>query len=300
MMLRLFIIAVFAISPAYAQRVLAPVYPTPYALMTLGPNKDPAISYVGRTELQIAPLIAGEHTTVIVIFGDSLGSASDNAPYAVTHPDKVQELSLDNGRLYKSQPPALSCGGPGNDPTMGFWGHRLADKLIDGGKSQRVILACISVNGTGTADWLTSPYAVRIYSSWGLLNQLGILAADRIFILSSIGAWDQINAVPAATVTANLTTIATYFRQAGFLSTPIYFALSSYGAGTGGANGVAVRTGITNAISSIVGAKIGADTDTIPPSERYDTAGHLNAIGAANGSDHQATLWYNVIQGSFP
>lgn len=296
-MIRLFVIVFFAVSPAYAQRVLAPVYPTPYSLMTLGSSMDPAISYVGRVGPLMAPLVGGEHTTIVVVIGDSLSDATDDGPYATTHPTKVQDLSLDNGQLYQAASPALSGGGPGNNNTMGFWGHRLADKLIDSGKTQRVIVACGGVNYTNTSLWTTSPYWVRISAIWGRLNGLGLLAADRIVILVSLGGRDQLEAAPAGTVTANLNIIVNLFRQAGFMSTPIYLAGSSWGGGgTGGANGVAVRTGIANAISGNVHVYAGADTDTIPIGERYDG----NHYSAAVGSDHAATLWYNVIQRSFP
>jgi hypothetical protein len=179
---------------------------------------------------------------------------------------------------------------------MGYWGHRLADKLINAGKTKRVIIVCAGVNGSGTAEWITDPYTVRTFATWGRLNQLNVLAADRIFILSSIGAWDQLRATPSATTKSNLDTIISRFRIAGFLSTPIYLAGSSWGLnGTGGANGVAVRTAIANAIAGNVGVFAGADTDTIPVGERYDGT-HYNATG----SDHAATLWFNVLQGNFP
>lgn len=284
-----------AFSPAYAQRIITPL-PTSYALTSLGGSVDPAISYVGRSPPLSYPLVAGEHTTIIIIPGDSLASATDNVPYTTTHPTKVQDLSLENGLLYQAASPSLSCGGPGNNTSEGFWGHRLADKLIDGGKTARVIIACIGVNNTGTSYWITGPFATRIFVTWGRLNNLGLLAADRIFILTSIGGRDQYEAVPAATVKSNLDFIILLFRIAGFQSTPVYLAGSSWGNGsTGGENGVAVRTGIADAVAGNHNVFAGADTDAIPISERYDT-NHYSAVGA----DHAATLWYNVIQGIFP
>lgn len=297
--MRSFFAAAFLLlaSDAFAQRVLAPVYPTPYTLMSLGPSADPAITYAGRVGPLTSPLVAREHTTIIVTIGDSLSDATDDGPYITTHPAKVQDISLDNGQLYQAAPPALSGGGPGNNATMGFWGHRLADKLIDAGKTSRVIVACGGVNYTNTTLWTTAPYWVRISALWGRLNNLNLLGADRIVILVSLGGRDQMEATPAATVKANLDILIGYIRQAGFLSTPIYLAGSSWGGGgTGGANGVAVRSGIANAIAANHNTYAGADTDTIPLTERYDG----NHYGAAAGSDHAATLWRDVIQGSFP
>lgn len=267
----------------------------PYILQDLGSSFNETYDYAGRTQVHPA-LVSGEHTTVLVMFGDSLGASTDNSAYSPTNSTKVQDLSLQNGGVYQAKTPALSCSNEGDPPNNGFWGHRLGDKLINGGKTARVIVCSIAIGSTGTALWSTSPYINRFTVAYRRLNSLGLLSANRVFVLSSIGGLDQTQALSSATVKANLDTIIAGIRSAGFSSTPVYLALSSWAGGsTGGANGTNVRTGITNAIAGNANTFTGADTDTIVIGSRYDT-NHYNSTG----SDSAATLWYNVISGIFP
>jgi hypothetical protein len=269
--------------------------PDPYILQSLGSGFDETYDYSGRTQINPS-LVGGEHTTVILFFGDSLGASTDNSSYSPTNSTKVQDFSLQNGGVYQAKTPALSCTNEGDPANNGFWGHRLGDKLINNSKTARVITFSIAIGSTGTALWATSPYLNRFTVAYRRLNSLGLLSANRVFILSSIGGLDQTQALGSATVKTNLDTIIAGIRSAGFSSAPVYLALSSWaGGGTGGANGTNVRTGITNAISGNANTFTGADTDTIVIGSRYDT-NHYNSTG----SDSAATLWYNVISGVFP
>lgn len=265
-----------------------------YTLTTLGVTADPSYSYIGRTAAS-STLLLNQHTTVIIYFGDSLSSASDNVAYNPAN-NFMQDVSLDNGQLYTSQSPCMSGGGPGNDSTEGFWGHRLAQKLYETGKTGRIVTCCAGVNFTGTTLWVTTPYTTRINATWGRLNALDLLCADRVIILMTIGGVDQINAIPASTMKTNLDAIIAKIRVAGFLSIPIYIAGHSWGGGgTGGANGLAVRAGQVQAINQNASVFAGPDVDVIGLGERYDTNHYTST-----GSDHAATLWYNVLQGIFP
>ena len=203
---------------------------------------------------------------------------------------------MQNGGVYQAQTPALSCTDEGVPASNGYWGHRLGDKLINAGKTQRVIIACIGIGSTGTTFWATTQFSWRFGVAFRRLSSLGLLSANRVFLLSSLGGLDQTQALSSGTVQVNLNTIITAIRAAGFTTTPIYLALSSWaGGGTGGANGTNVRTGITAAIAGNSNVLTGADTDTIVIGSRYDT-NHYKATG----SDTAATLWFNVIQGVFP
>jgi len=260
-----------------------------------GVNYNEVYNYAGRTQV-FPSLVGGEHTTIIVHFGDSLASSTDNAAYVPTNSTKVQDFSLMNGGVYQAKTPALSCSDEGDPANNGFWGHRLGDKLINGGKTARVIVASIGIGSTGTVLWATSQFNWRFGVLYRRLNSLGLLAANRVFLLSSIGGLDQFNVVSGATVKTNLDTIIASIRSAGFTTQPIYLALSSWGGGgTGGVNGTNVRTGITNAIAGNANTLTGADTDTIVIGSRYDSNHYT-----ATGSDSAATLWYNVISGVFP
>lgn len=272
--------------------------PDPYIrtdLTVSGTNYNESYDYSGRTGPLFPSLVGGEHTTVLIMFGDSLGASTDNAAFVPVNA-KVQDFSIENGGIYQAKTPALSCSNEGAPASNGFWGHRLGDKLITGGKTARVIVCSIAIGSTGTTFWATSQFNYRFGVLYRRLNSLGLLSANRIFILSSIGGLDQTQALSSATVKANLDTIIAAIRSAGFSTTPVYLALSSWGGGsTGGANGTNVRTGITNAIAGNANTLTGADTDTIVIGSRYDTNHYT-----ATGSDSSATLWYNVIQGVFP
>lgn len=254
-------------------------------------------NYGGRTQI-FPSLVGGEHTTILIIWGDSLAAATDNSAYSPTNPTKVQNFSLQNGGVYLAASPDLTCTNniAANGGINGFWGDRLADTLITNGKTQRVIVICSGIGGTGTTLWSTAQFNYRFGVLFRRLNSLGLLSANRIFLMSSIGGLDQTQALGAATMQTNLNTIITAIRAAGFSTTPIYLALSSWGGGgTGGANGTAIRTGITNAIAGNANTFTGADTDTIVIGNRYDN-NHYTSTGSASA----ATLWYNVIQGIFP
>ena len=252
-------------------------------------------AYAGRTQV-FPSLVPGQHTTLIITFGDSLSSATDNSAYSPTNATMVQDISIDNGGVYQAATPALGTSNEVAASVSGFWGHRLADKLINAGNTQRVIHGNLGIGSTGTALWATPQFSWRFGVLYRRLNALGLLSASRIFILSSIGGLDQYQALGTATVQANLATIIAAIRAAGFATTPLYLALSSWGGGgLGGVNGTNVRAAILNTIAGTSNTFRGADTDTIAASGRYDT-NHYNATG----SDAAATLWYNTISGIFP
>ncbi|WP_054311807.1 hypothetical protein [Mesorhizobium sp. 1M-11] len=152
-----------------------------------------------------------------------------------------------------------------------------------------MIILPIGYGGTNTVDWAVGgTFNYRFKLAFKRLASIG-LSAD--FILQSLGGADQAQARPTAEVRANLNSIVSSIREAGFASTPILMAMSSWGTGgTGGANGTAVRTGITQAIGDNAHLYAGADTDTIPLGNRYDT-NHFDATG----SDTAATLWKNTM-----
>lgn len=294
----LFFIILLSFGPCMAQRSSGISAPDPYTMTdqtVSGVSYNESYNYTGRTQL-FPSLVGGQHTTILIIFGDSLGASTDNVAYTPTNGSAVQNFSLQNGGVYQATTPALSCTDEGVPASNGYWGHRLADKLINNAKTARVIVFCIALGSTGTTFWATTQFNWRFGVAFRRLNSLGLLGANRIFLLSSLGGLDQTQALSAATVQANLNTIISAIRSAGFTTTPVYLALSSWGGGgTGGANGTNVRTGITSAIAGNANTFTGADTDTIVIGSRYDTNHYT-----ATGSDSAATLWYNVIQGIFP
>lgn len=259
-----------------------------------GISYNEVYNYTGRTQV-FPSLVPGEHTTVLVIFGDSLGASTDNVAYVPINSTKVQDFSLQNGGVYLAKTPALSCSDEGDPPNNGFWGHRLADKLINGGRTQRVIVASIAIGSTGTQLWTSSMFNWRFGVLWRRLNAQRLLDADKVIVMSSLGGLDQIEGKSATTVKNNLDAIISSIRAAGFQTQPIYLSISSWAGGsTGGANGLAVREGIEDAIDANTNVFAGGDTDVITLAGRYDT-NHFNATG----SDQAATIRYNVISPTF-
>jgi len=277
--------------PVYANAISEPdkniLYPLPI-------NFNPQWNYQGRTQA-LPYLTAGEHTTVIITYGDSLAASTDNSAYTVINTGKVLDFSIENGGAYQAKTPAFGCSDEGVPASNGFWGHRLGDKLINGGYTQKVFMCNLGIGSTGTTDWATTQYNRRFAVLYNRLVQTGLINADVVLILSSLGGLDQILAVPSATVTANYLTIWSAIRAAGFTTQRIYPALSSWGGGgTGGVNGTNVRTGIQNAVAAATNVYLGPDTDVIPITSRYDS-NHFKAVG----SDQDATLWLNTIKGLF-
>lgn len=260
----------------------------PYPMPGNGSFGNEQYNYAGRVQESPA-LVPGENTAVILTFGDSLSCATESFAYTPTNAAKVQNFSLQNGGIYRAANPALSCSDNASAGAIGIWAYRLGDKLINAGTYARVIFLPMGYGGTATGDWKaggTFNYRFQLAS-----RRLASVGLTPTFILQSLGGADQIFAVPQATVRSNLNSIVSSIRSAGFSSTKILMAMSSWGGGgTGGANGTAVRAGITQAIGDNANVFAGADTDTIPIGNRYDN-NHFDATG----SDSAATLWKNAM-----
>lgn len=259
-----------------------------YVMLT----RNPYFFYNARTQVPTG-LTAGKKTVVIITQGDSLAGASENSAYTVTNTGLIQDFSIENGGMYNAQTPALGAVSNLDFANSGFWGHRLADLIVNNGKADRVILVNNGVGNTDTSDWV-SVFNWKYNVTYRRLVNTGLINADRIYFLMSIGGKDQLELIPEATVLSNLLAMHNLVREAGFTTTPFYQAMSSWsGGGTGGAYGLAVRSAITTAIATSPNVFTGADTDTIGVTKRYD-GNHFNAAG----STLAANLWYDQIAGT--
>lgn len=259
--------------------------PDPCVVLPQAPSAQETYDYSGRTQVSSA-LAAG--TVNFIIWGDSLAGANDEVAYTVTNTGNVRDLSLPNGGVYQAKSPVI--GSTTNGTNTGFWGHRFADKIIDGGKASVVNIINMGIGSSATGDWAAERLNYKFRIAYARMQSLGWMAAPT-YILSSIGGADQFLAVSQATVESNLNSFIATVRGYGFATTPMYFALSSWsGGGTGGANGTAVRAAIAAAIAGNANCYTGADTDTLGLAYKFDT-NHWNATG----SDAAADLWYDII-----
>jgi hypothetical protein len=114
-----------------------------------GSNRYP----VGK-ETRSPQLNPGEKTLVLVTVGQSNGANSGSVAYTPTNADKVDNFNIFDGGTYKAVDPLLGCT-IRSSATCGNIAGRIADKLINGGYCQRVILVPICYGGTPVARWAT-------------------------------------------------------------------------------------------------------------------------------------------------
>lgn len=269
--------------------------PDPFSL---NPNTIFPITYNYDGKSLVDPrLVPGESTAVVIPFGDSLSTCSENAAYLPTS-SRVHNLSLQNGGLYNVTTPLVGCTNNTNPTISGQWSIRLADKLIAAGIYARVIIEPIGVGGALTSDWASGgSLNHRLRVAYRRLQYMGLSAADVIW-LCCLGANDQALAVPSATVRSNLNSAVATIRGAGSADR-ILIAKSSYAYGSdGGANGTAVLNGILNSISDNAANNVyvGPDYNSVTGAgNRYDGT-HLTATG----SDTIAGLWQSAIVAAHP
>lgn len=264
----------------------------------LNPNTVFPVTYNYDGKTLVDPrLVPGENTIVVIPFGDSLATCSENAAYLPSS-NRVHNLSLQNGGMYNITTPIVGCTNNTNPAISGQWSIRLGDKMIADATVARLITMPIGVGGTQTSDWAASgSLNSRMGVAFRRLQYMGLTAADVVW-LCSLGANDQALAVPSATVRANLNSVVSSIR--GFGSTHrILMAKSSYAFGSdGGANGTAVLNGILNSISDNAANKVyaGADYNSVTGvGNRYDGT-HFTATG----SDTVAGLWKSAIAAATP
>jgi hypothetical protein len=273
--------------------------PDPYVftnpILVGGINYGPRYYTSGRT-LVTPTLVPGQHTTVLISWGDSLIASTDNSAYTVVNTPNIQDYNINDGGCYLATTPALGCTNENNPPNNGFWIHRLADSLITNSKTQRVILVNMGIGSTTSTLWAMPIFTQRFIVAFNRLTAAGFLNANKVFIIDSLGANDQVAGTSQSTMNTNLNTIISAIRSAGFTSTPCYLALSSFANGsTGGSVGAGIISAIQSSIASNTNCFTGANTDAISVNSRYDQT-HYTASGSAQA----ASLWYNILSPLFP
>lgn len=219
----------------------------------------------------------GERTLVLIVGGQSLVANSSDSLYTPVHSGKVDNLSLLDGGTYAASDPLLGCDGDG-----GTWMGRCADKLIDAGVCDRVVLVPVACGGTSITLW-----------------EPGTMFGDRISVAAkrcaavglqpSLVLWEQgqsDHGMASATYRAKLLGIIAGVRSAG-LAAPWLVARSTMEANITDANVRAAQSAVVNGTDILAGP----DSDSLPASPYRRDQTHWNALGA----DAAAGLWRDAI-----
>jgi hypothetical protein len=247
-----------------------------------GGSNRPYMNKTGRTLVHPA-IIAGEDTGVFVTIGQSNGAGANyvNAAYTPTNAAKNQALNIYDGGVYRAADPVL-----GADGTVGSWGGRLADKLIDAGIFDRVVLVPTEVGGTAIAEWQPgADYFDRIIIATRRAVAAGLPVTGYLWAQGENGAQSGY----AAALSAIISGVRAF--GSGFQA-PWFIGICTYNAGSENSTIQAEQASVVNGIDIFAGG----NTDTLTGgTNRAGDNTHLTATGA----DAAAALWKTAIDAVF-
>jgi hypothetical protein len=227
---------------------------------------------VGATE------VARGRTAVILIFGQSNGANSGDAPYVPRH--RVINFNLFDGHCYVAKDPLL-----GTTERRGNFASRMADMLIEQSLFDTVVLAPISVGGSRIEEWTTGGARHRRL-------QIAIKrAADSGLNVTHV-LWHQGESNAGVDADADLyigcfLNIHEALRSYG-VNVPIYVAQATI---CNSPPNETIRSAQRAVVDPVLGIFAGSDTDMIGPSERYDGC-HM----AESGLIRHAQLWIEALK----
>jgi hypothetical protein len=231
---------------------------------------------------QVNPnLVAGETTCVIIAGGQSTITNCGTGSYTKTN-TPVHMLNIYSGGMYSAINAMIGVDGSGENFLI-----RLADKMINAAKYERIILVPFGLGSTPIVNWAVGASGFcneRISVACQRVSKMGLLAADQVYVIWQHGESDQVLGTSQGDYTTRLASVISTVR-AVLPTTPIYVSKTSYVSGN---TSSAVRAAQTAAVTGTVFA--GPDTDTLNSSNRYDNI-HWNATGA----DAVAGLWNGVL-----
>jgi hypothetical protein len=218
---------------------------------------------------------------VFITAGQS-NSANHGLPALLPQHDTISAWTGTEWRhAYDPQP--IATGSDGSP-----W-SRLGDMLAD--RFQVPIgFISVGVSATRVANWLpgTANYE-RLQRAMAALAPNGLRA-----ILWHQGESDTVDATPASTYTARLSTIIRQSRLDSGWNIPWGVALAAYMPSTTPEAKANIRSGQLAVINSVSGVFAGPDTDILGVEYRYDTV-HFNDAGLAS----HALGWLTAIQQTF-
>jgi hypothetical protein len=219
---------------------------------------------------QVNPnLVAGETTCVIIAGGQSTITNCGTGSYTKTN-TPVHMLNIYSGGMYSAINAMIGVDGSGENFLI-----RLADKMINAAKYERIILVPFGLGSTPIVNWAVGASGFcneRISVACQRVSKMGLLAADQVYVIWQHGESDQVLGTSQGDYTTRLASVISTVK-------------TSYVSGN---TSSAVRAAQTAAVTGTVFA--GPDTDTLNSSNRYDNI-HWNATGA----DAVAGLWNGVL-----
>ena len=189
---------------------------------------DGGIPYSDTTgRIQVSASGFTGRTAVIVIAGQSYGENSPATdPYAVASeynpPGPVYQLNVFDGNLYRAQDPLL-----GTDGIGGTMWTRMAERLIESGQYDNVVLVSLPVGGSSITQWIPGgPYYRKLTLAFKELQTLGLTTTQFIW---QQGVADS-GVLPPATYQQYFLSIVNVLRSHG-MTAPIYTSLNSLSSG---------------------------------------------------------------------
>jgi hypothetical protein len=226
---------------------------------------------VGATE------VSQGRTAVILIFGQSNGANSGDAPYVPRH--RVINFNLFDGHCYVAKDPLL-----GTTERRGNFASRMADMLIEQGLFDTVVLAPIGVGGSRIEEWTTGGARHRRL-------QIAIKrAADSRLNFTHV-LWHQGESNAGVDANADLYT-GCFLNIHGALRSydvgaPIYVAQATI---CNSPPNETIRSAQRAVVDLVSGIFAGPDTDMIGLNDRYDGC-HM----AESGLVRHAQLWIEAL-----
>jgi hypothetical protein len=230
---------------------------------------------------QVNPnLVAGEDTCVILAGGQStITNCGTASSYTKTN-TAIHMLNIYSGGMYSAINAMIGVDGSGENFLI-----RLADKMINAAKYERIILVPFGLGSTPIVHWQAGGFCnERITAACQRVSKMGLLAADQVYVIWQHGESDQVLGTSQGSYTSSLSSVISTVR-AVLATTPIYVSQTSY---VSGSTSSAVRAAQAAAVTGTVFA--GPDTDTLNSSNRHDNI-HWNGTG----SDAVAGLWNGVL-----
>lgn len=242
---------------------------------------EPVLDLTGRVEVPRGDV--GARTAVIVSVGQSLSVNEVPTPYVPVHGTAIDQLNIYNGKFYRAKDPLLGINVSGGVVTdlRGTWMLRMADKLVDGGYYDRVILVPMAVGNTRADQWADASQPPYLFNK---INVVGLRLRDAGLPCTAVmwgqGESDTSVGTSQAVYAASLLKVIAEFNRA-IPDCPFFVAQEAYYYGNTSPAVLAAQASVVNNVTVFSGENV----ELIGPSGRYDNT-HLNEVGA----EQRATL----------